>query len=91
MKELIYLCAQPATNYYAWQVEVMLHNFLKHGIQAQNIHIVCGLPQASSSSVGPNKGSNWDNLRSNARFQGVKFVFYPDTRHNSKYIPSIRY
>ena len=37
---MIYMCAQPGIKYYMWQVEVMLHNFEKHGIDMNNVHIL---------------------------------------------------
>ena len=32
MKNLRYICVQPRILYYAWQVEVMINNFIKNGI-----------------------------------------------------------
>jgi hypothetical protein len=43
MKRLYYVCAQPATLYYAWQVEVMVNNFLKHGVPPETIHVVTAI------------------------------------------------
>ena len=40
MKNLRYICAQPAIDYYTWQVEVMINNFKKHGINPTNIDIL---------------------------------------------------
>ena len=37
MKNLRYICVQPRILYYAWQVEVMINNFIKHGINPNNI------------------------------------------------------
>lgn len=80
MKQLRYICAQPATVYYAWQVEVMLNNFLKNGIEAKNIHVVCSPPTGGSLGM-------WERLRK--KYSDVGFFFYLDTRINPIYIPSI--
>jgi hypothetical protein len=32
MKNLRFVCAQPAIPYYTWQVEVMIHNFIEMGV-----------------------------------------------------------
>jgi len=39
---MIYLSAQPDSLYFAWQVEVMLENFIEKGIDQNKIHIVVG-------------------------------------------------
>jgi hypothetical protein len=39
--KLQYICAQPATLYYVWQVEVMLNNFRDVGINLNQVDIVC--------------------------------------------------
>ena len=41
MRDLRYVCAQPSTLYYAWQVEVMINNFITMGINANQIDVVC--------------------------------------------------
>ena len=41
MKNLRFICAQPGILYYAWQVEVMLNNFIEMGVNPNNIDIVC--------------------------------------------------
>jgi len=35
-----YVSAQPATLYYAWQVEVMLNNFMEMGVNPNQVDIV---------------------------------------------------
>ena len=38
---MVYICAQPATFYYAWQVDAMLLSFEKNGnINLHNVHII---------------------------------------------------
>ena len=41
MRNLRFVCAQPAILYYAWQVEVMLNNFRDMGVNLNNIDVVC--------------------------------------------------
>ena len=41
MKKLRYVCAQPATDYYKWQVEVLINNFTSMGINPNDMDIVC--------------------------------------------------
>ena len=97
MKKIRYVCAQPALREYAWQVEVMIVNFLAKGIDPSLIDIVCCIPSEL-----------WQ-IRAIAKFKGIKsdipddfkklkaaypvnFYFYPDTRPNSgnHYVSSIR-
>jgi hypothetical protein len=40
MKSLKYICVQPRLYYYAWQVEVMLENFLRNNIKPSDIDIL---------------------------------------------------
>ena len=37
-----YICAQPANQYYLWQVEVMINNFLSMGINPNQMDILLG-------------------------------------------------
>jgi hypothetical protein len=74
-----YICAQPATNYYAWQVEVMINNFIKNGINPNKIDIVC--------SKNGNTPEQWSKL---ANSYPARFFFYDDTRKSKNYISSIR-
>lgn len=81
MKKLRYISAQPATDYYAWQVEVMINNFIKNGINPNYIDIV------SSTSDGKVPES-WEKLRNH--YNTVRFFNYRDTRNKPVYISSIR-
>lgn len=81
-KKLFYMCVQPTIPFYAWQVEVMINNFLKNGIPPEQIHIL----GANSKQGGMSE--DWDNLR--RRYTQVQFFFYNDTRTKSRYISSIR-
>lgn len=76
-----YICAQPATRYYAWQLEVMLMNFKEMEVPLQDVHIVCTMP------------NNLDAARFGhlmKAYPEVTFAFYPDTRRTVFYPSSIR-
>lgn len=75
-----YICAQPATQYYAWQIDVMLYSFRTVGVDLENVHIVCAI----HDQIDP----HFDVLMK--KYTGVLFSFYEDTRHDKSYISSIR-
>lgn len=75
-----YVCAQPASNYYSWQVEVMLNNFMEMGINLNDIDVVCW----KVNDVIPEQ---WSKL---ANSYPARFFFYSDTRKTRHYISSIR-
>lgn len=81
MKSLYYICTQPATLFYAWQVEVMVNNFLKNGISSEHIHIVSAIKQGDIPS-------EWRKLQSH--FPSVGFFFYEDDRKNDIYPVTVR-
>ena len=89
MKSLRYVCVQPRLLYYAWQVEVMINNFIKHGINPNNIDIlVAWNPNDLTTSVQANVDA-WNKLASH--YNHVRFFFYQDTRQQPiHYISSIR-
>jgi hypothetical protein len=74
-----YVCCQPATDYYTWQVEVVINNFKKHGINPNFIDIVCG--------VNGQVPETWIKLANH--YNTVRFFFYQDTRNDKCYPPSI--
>jgi hypothetical protein len=80
MKKLRYVSAQPANNYYKWQVEVMINNFISMGVNPNDIDIVCW----KVNGVIP---EDWKKLAST---YPARFFFYDDTRKNKHYISSIR-
>jgi hypothetical protein len=88
MKNLRYICVQPRLLYYAWQVEVMINNFLKNGISGNDIDILV--------AWNPNDGTNtpevrdaWNKLANH--YSNVRFFFYEDTRQQPiHYISSVR-
>jgi hypothetical protein len=75
-----FICAQPAIDYYTWQVEVMINNFVSNGVNPEDIHVVCAYKQ--------NIPEKWKKLA--AYYSKVKFFFYKDERPKPTYIPSIR-
>ena len=89
MKNLRYICVQPRLLYYAWQVEVMINNFLKYGINPNNIDIlVAWNPNDLTTSVQANVDA-WNKLA--AHYSSVRFFFYQDTREQPiHYISSVR-
>jgi len=88
MKNLRYICVQPRLLYYAWQVEVLINNFIKHGINPNNIDILVAWNPEDKTSIPENK-EPWDKLA--AHYNTVRFFFYKDTREQPiHYISSIR-
>jgi hypothetical protein len=81
MKNIRYISAQPAIDYYTWQVEVMIHSFMRHGVNPNYIDIVCSI----KDGIIPD---NWLALAKN--YNMVRFFFYNDTRKNPVYVSSIR-
>jgi len=77
---MIYLSAQPDSIYYAWQVEVMLENFIEKGIDQDKIHIVVGYKNKISN--------NFKKLQT--KYNKVNFGFIIDNRPLTKYVSSIR-
>jgi hypothetical protein len=80
MKNLRFVCAQPAIPYYTWQVEVMLNNFIEMGVNLNNVDIVCW----KEDGIVPEA---WSKLANN---YAARFFFYDDTRVTRDYISSIR-
>ena len=80
MKNLRYICCQPAIPYYIWQVEVLINNFKKMGVNPNYIDIVCGI----ENGIIPD---NWVKLMTH--YNSVRFFFYNDTRTDKTYQPSI--
>jgi len=80
MKNLRYICCQPAIPYYTWQVEVVINNFIRMGINPNLIDIVCSI----NNDIVP---EIWRKLQN--KYNTVRFFFYNDTREQKNYIPSI--
>jgi hypothetical protein len=88
MKNLRYICVQPRILYYAWQVEVMINNFIKNGINPNNIDILVAWNPNDDTSK-PENIEAWNKLVSH--YSSVRFFFYQDTRQQPiHYISSVR-
>jgi len=88
MKNLRYICVQPRLIYYAWQVEVMINNFIKHGINPNNIDILVAINKQDQTS-SPEAIQAWLKLMNG--YNTVRFFIYEDTREKPiRYISSIR-
>ena len=81
MKQLRFVCAQPAIAYYTWQVDVMINNFIDMGINPNLIDIVCWKENGVISEA-------WSKLANHYNY--VRFFFYDDLRETRHYISSIR-
>ena len=49
---MLYVCAQPATAYYAWQLDTMLCNFLKNGVPPADTHVVLAEDAGAAAQYG---------------------------------------
>lgn len=75
-----FICVQPAIDYYTWQVEVMINNFMRNGVNPNDIEIVC----AHYGTIP----DNWKKLAEHYNY--VRFFFYKDERTTKHYISSVR-
>lgn len=75
-----YICAQPATQYYGWQIDIMLYSFITVGINIEDVHIVCAI----HGKIDP----YFTKLMK--KYPNVLFSFYEDNRYDKEYISSIR-
>ena len=51
MRSLYYICAQPATYYYSWQVDAMLLSFKKNGnVELNRVHVVSSIPRTGAGA-----------------------------------------
>ena len=74
-----WISAQPATLYYAWQVEVYINNFVENGILPNDIHVLFSVDGEIPEEIKV--------LQRN--YPHIGFYFYDDTRIDKSYIPSI--
>lgn len=75
-----YICAQPANQYFGWQLDVMLHSFITTGVNPSEIDVI-------SSTI---EGIDDYFTTLMQKYTGVNFSFYEDTRDFKGYIPSIK-
>jgi hypothetical protein len=83
-QKLYFICAQPNTKYYAWQLEVMLRNFNEMGILSNpkyEVHIVT-TPKPISDITDLSKIAD--------SHTNLTFCYYLDTRATKHYPSSIR-
>lgn len=80
MNKIKFLSAQPAIDYYAWQVEVQIMNFMINGYSPEQINVVAGYQGDIPES--------WNKLKNH--FTSVNFFFYEDTLGECKYLPAIQ-
>jgi hypothetical protein len=80
MNKMKFLSAQPAIDYYAWQVEVQIMSFILTGYEPEQINVVAGYQESIPES--------WIKLRDT--FESVNFFFYEDTLGDCKYLPAIQ-
>lgn len=88
-RHLTLMCVQPCHIYYAWQVEVMLHNFASLGIHIfHEIHCLFAIDYSDPQIFSKIKAVK----QVEDSMQGVaKFFYYEDTRQRPvHYQPSIR-
>jgi hypothetical protein len=76
---MVYISAQPATIYYAWQVEVYINNFVENGVLPSDIHVLFLVDGEIPKEI--------QTLQRN--YPNISFYFYTDTRIDKSYIPSI--
>lgn len=78
---VIFLSAQPDNAYFHWQVEVMIHNFMKVGVnpnQIETIWAIVGSPSKELVALAD-------------KYNYVRFFWYPITvKRNYGYIPVLR-
>jgi hypothetical protein len=88
MKQLRYITIQPQLIYYAWQVEVMINNFIRNGINPKSIDVLVAMNIDDRHNIELHI-EPWNKLVKN--YKDINFYFYDDTRQKPiEYISSIR-
>lgn len=82
-----YICAQPRTNFFAWQLQAMIYNFLNVGIDPKDIDILIAINDRDFATMTKEVIDQFKKLED--RFQGVGFYYYQDTRPDHEYSPSV--
>jgi hypothetical protein len=75
-----YVCAQPANLFYTWQVELVINNFTKWGVNPSDIHILL-------STINGVISDEWKQIVKG--YPNINFFFYEDSREDKGYIPAI--
>jgi len=76
-----YICAQPATQYFGWQIDVLINSLTSNGVFQKDIHIINAI---HSDGIDP-----YFNLLKD-KYPYALFEFYEDTRSYKDYVPSIK-
>jgi len=74
------MSVQPATPYYAWQIEVFLTRTISQGYNPNYIEVIGSYESSINKS--------WRVLQQ--AFPAVRFFFYPDTREDRRYACSVQ-
>ena len=74
-----WISAQPATIYYAWQVEVYINNFVENGVSPADIIVLFLVDGEIPKEIQLLQRS----------YPYISFYFYNDSRVDKSYIPSI--
>jgi hypothetical protein len=87
----VLICVQPCTTYYAWQVEVMLDNFVEVGVTLHNV-VQCLWAYNKTESDWQNKLALIKTLEQKfVDEDGIVFYYYEDTRqYPITYVSGIR-
>ncbi|GHE31815.1 hypothetical protein [Sphingobacterium griseoflavum] len=80
---MIHISAQPFSIYFAWQLEIQLHNFSKHGIAKDCIHVLFSFDPEIEIPKELNSFTDRNKLL-------AEFFCYPDLRSNVSYTSTIR-
>lgn len=89
-EKLYFICAQPNTKYYAWQLEVMLRNFNEMGIldnPKYEVHIVTNIPYGDNFLIDCDF---YKLMQVEKSHTNLKSYYYADTRATKHYPSSIR-
>ena len=80
-KKTVFMCAQPDVPYFHWQIEVMIHNFIKSGINPNWIEVLWAHDGTPSAEV----------IALATKYSNVRFFFYKKRiSQNFGYIPILR-
>lgn len=83
-----YICVQPRTNFFGWQLQVMIDNFLKIGINHSDMDILIAINDRDLGTMSQEVIDQFNKLEN--RFPEVKFYYYQDTRWpETDYSPSV--
>lgn len=81
MENILFVSAQPDVPYFIWQIKLYVHNFIKKGIESNQIHVILGLVNGNTK---PSKESE------KLKELGINLHFFEDNRTKKHYIPSIK-